>query len=218
MPTPDLPARADDDSFLSKKFGRETANYFSGSPLNRLAFLRTDQAFLRSAFLHAHARFLLLNNLAPLVQSSDTAHLGFATLADVAPLTGADPFAKKEEEQVRDYDSDEQHPVIIFLGLDETGQLPLPEGGAAFAYKEFTGAPYFTVDVTPRGASADAATALIAAVKEKGFTFQDNSPRHMGLHAGQGRNPPFLTLGPSIHPQQLTPLPPQPPCTATRAP
>ena len=46
MPTkqPDLPlpAHPDVDSMLSRKFGREVANYFSGSPLNRLGFLRGD--------------------------------------------------------------------------------------------------------------------------------------------------------------------------------
>jgi NAD+ diphosphatase len=206
MPTPDLPVLADEDSLLSQKFGREIANYFSGSPLNRVSFLRTDQAFLRSAFSHANARFLLLNNLAPLVQS-DPAHLAFATHTEVAPLTGADPFGKTEEDQIRDYDSEEQHTVIVFLGIDEKKQLPLvgSEGGEepSFTYKAFKGAPYFAVDVTPRGGRTDAANALIEAVKAKGFAFRDNSPRHMGLHAGQGNQPtnhtPVPLPNPYIH-------------------
>lgn len=193
MPTPDLPLLPLEDSHLTQKFGRETANYFSGSPLNRLSFLRTDGPFLRAAFTHRDARFLLLNNLAPLVQA-DPAHLAFATHADVAPLTGADPFAQSEEEMIAGYDSSEEQVVVVFLGVDEKGELPLSggdkgEGGEeeeGFRYRDFKGAPYFAVDVTPRGKTADAARALIKSMEGKGFAFHDNSPRHMGLHAGQG--------------------------------
>ncbi|KAK4039961.1 NUDIX hydrolase domain-like protein [Parachaetomium inaequale] len=178
-----------EDSHLTQKFGRETANYFSGSPLNRLSFLRTDPVFLRFAFAHPHARFLLLNNLAPLVQASDTAHLAFASHADVAPLTGADPFARTEAEMLREYDSSVEQVMVVFLGVDEKGVLPLPsdvEGREeAFGYRDFRGAPYFAVDVTPRGKVAGAAEALIEKMTGKGFAFHDNSPRHMGLQAGQ---------------------------------
>ncbi|KAL2016739.1 hypothetical protein VTK56DRAFT_3128 [Thermocarpiscus australiensis] len=187
MPVPDLPVLPDEDSLLSKKFGREIANYFSGNPLNRVSFLRSDHEFLRSAFSHGHARFLLMNNLAPLVQS-DPAHLAFATYSDVVPLTGPDPFSKTEEEAIRDYNSEEARPIIVFLGIDERSQLPLNEGREGtepFTYRDFKGSPYFAVDVTPREGLADAANALIAAMKEKGFSFHDNSPRHLGLHAGQ---------------------------------
>lgn len=46
------PAHPDVDSMLSRKFGKEVANYFSGSPLNRLAFLRADNVFLSKALKH----------------------------------------------------------------------------------------------------------------------------------------------------------------------
>ncbi|KAK4151249.1 NUDIX hydrolase domain-like protein [Chaetomidium leptoderma] len=199
MPTPDLPVPpADEDSLLSQKFGPEIANYFSGSPLNRLSFLRADTPFLRAAFAHRDARFLLLNKLAPLVQgAADQAHLAFATHADVAPLTGADPFARTEAEMISGYDSseEEEQVVVVFLGVDELGVLPplvLQQGenekGAGeegFGYRDFKGAPYFAVDVTPRGKVSGLAEALIAKMTGKGFSFLDNSPRPMGLHAGQ---------------------------------
>ena len=69
-PVPELPALADDGSMLGRKFGREVANYFSGSPLNRVSFLRTDHAFLQTAFSHPAARFLLLHDLNPLVEGN----------------------------------------------------------------------------------------------------------------------------------------------------
>lgn len=185
--TPDLPLLPEEDSMLSRKFGREIANYFSGSPLNRLSFLRGDREFLRSAFSHPSTGFLLLKDLAPLVQQHDDAQLAFANTADVTPLTGQDPFAKTEEEQIRDYNSEEAHPVILFLGIDDKESLPArpaPEG--PFTYKEFKGSPYFAIDVTPRGKDAEVASRVIEAVKQKGLVFHEKGPRHMGLHAGQG--------------------------------
>ncbi|KAK0646094.1 NUDIX hydrolase domain-like protein [Cercophora newfieldiana] len=189
MPTPSLPvlAHAAEDSLLSQKFGPETANYFSGSPLNRLSFLRTDHAFLQSAFTHPSASFLLMNNLAPLVQS-DSSHIALVSGPDVFPLTGKEPFVKTEEELIKEFDSSVARPVVIFLGVDEGGHFSGHTAGQThdeFAYKEYKGVPYFTVDVTPRGSLAEAANEVIAAVKTKGFSFHDTSPRHMGLHAGQ---------------------------------
>ncbi|KAK4123059.1 hypothetical protein N657DRAFT_574192 [Parathielavia appendiculata] len=182
MPVPDLPVLPTEDSLLTQKFGREIANYFSGSPLNRLSFLRSDPVFLRSAFSHRHARFLLLNNLRPLVRSDDPACLAFATYADVAPLTGLDPFAKSEEEQIAEYDSSQEQVVIVFLGIEE---VVLGEEEEVFKYRDFSGTPYFAVDVTPRGRVVGVAEELCRAMEGKGYAFHDESPRHMGLHAGQ---------------------------------
>ncbi|KAI7246382.1 hypothetical protein KC352_g14178, partial [Hortaea werneckii] len=56
-PAPDF------DSMLSRKFGKETANYFSGSPLNRVGFLRGDHQFLTQALKHPSTSFLLCNEL-----------------------------------------------------------------------------------------------------------------------------------------------------------
>ncbi|KAK3375364.1 NUDIX hydrolase domain-like protein [Podospora didyma] len=188
-PIPDLPVLAQEDSMLSHKFGRETANYFSGSPLNRLSFLRHDHDFLRSAFAHPSAAFLLMNNLSPLVQKADSTQLAFVPTSDVVSLTGPDPFAKTEADLIKDFNSQDTHPVVLFLGVDDKSQLPSHGGRSAgdepFAYKAYKGAPYFAVDVTPTGSTADAARALLAAVEGRGFTLHDSSPRHMSLPAGQ---------------------------------
>jgi len=173
---------------LSRKFGREVTNYFSGSPLNRLSFLRTDHSFLRSAFSHPSARFLLLENSVPAVQPEKPPRLAFASIGDVEPLTGADPFARTEQEMLDGYDSTEERPTVLFLGVDDKGWVPatVPEGDAAFEYKSYMGSPYFAVDVTARGGPlAEKAKELGAATKAKGWSFMSN-PRDMSLASGEG--------------------------------
>jgi len=190
MPIPDLPQLAAESSLLSQKFGPEIANYFSGSPLNRLSFLRTDHAFLQAAFTHPSASFLLMNELAPLVTAGDSSQLAFVSSSDVTGLTGPEPFVKTEDELIKGFNSTEDRPVILFLGVDEAGSLPSHTEskllGEEFAYKDYKGIPYFAVEVTPRGTLTGAADGVIAGVKAKGFVFHDASPRHMGLHSGQG--------------------------------
>ncbi|KAK4189525.1 peroxisomal NADH pyrophosphatase NUDT12 [Podospora australis] len=186
MPTPDLPVLAAETSLLSQKFGPETANYFSGSPLNRLSFLRTDHAFLKPAFSHPSASFLLLDNLAPMVQGSDNANLAFATTEDVLPLTGVDPFGKSEEELIASFNSEESHPLMVFLGIDDKGVLRTHEGVTEeFTFRDFKGTPFFALDITPREKNAEEAKSLKKKMEERGYVFQGNSPRHLGLHAGQ---------------------------------
>lgn len=184
---PDLPILEAEDSMLSRKFGRELSNYFAGSPLNRVGFLRGDHGFLRSAFSHPSARFLLLNELAPLVDESQK-RLAYVGYPEVTPFTGSDPFEKSEEQMIKDFNSDEFKPLILLLGLDEANKMPDSEGDPVFQYKEYKGRPYFAVDVTPpKGSAAEGANKVIDAVKAKGYSFYQNQ-RHMGLAAGEGNH------------------------------
>lgn len=169
---------------LSAKFGREVANYFAGSPLNRVGFLRSDHVFLRSAFSHPSTRFLLLNELAPLVDGNEK-QLGYVSYADVKSFTGSDPFEKTEEEMIKEFNSEEEKPLILLLGLDEGNKLPAPPADETFSYKEYKGRAYFAVDVSPRGSLAEEANKVIENVKSKGFSFFQNQ-RHMGLAYGEG--------------------------------
>lgn len=186
MPTiPDLPVVEEDTSMLSTKFGREIANYFAGSPLNRVGFLRADHTFLRSAFSHPSTCFLLLNELAPLVDETEK-RLGYVSYAEVTPLTGSDPFEKTEEEMIKNFNSEEEKPLILLLGIDESNKLQAPKTDDTFAYKEFKGRPYFAIDVSPRGSFADGASKVIESVRTKGYSFFQNQ-RHMGLPYGEGK-------------------------------
>ncbi len=178
-----LPELADENSMLSRRFGREVANYFSGSPLNRFSFLRTDHVFLTSAFGHPTARFMLLDNLSPLVTQDKPPRLAFVTAAEVTPLTGTQPFIKTEAELVRDFNSEEIKPLVLFLGIDE--KQGLATEGSDFQYKSYKGSPFFAVDVTPRGSLADVAKQIVEGAKEKGFTLF-TGPRNMSLKASEG--------------------------------
>ncbi|KAF1951638.1 hypothetical protein CC80DRAFT_508817 [Byssothecium circinans] len=164
VPQPDLPEPAHPtvDSMLSRKFGKEIANYFAGSPLNRVSFLRPDSTFLSTALKHPSTTFLLFNNLEPLL-SSPTA-LATATFADVKPIIGEDPFARSEEDVIKEYNSSVYIPQIVFLGLDEKKE--------GMVYKEhYKGQPWFAVDITPKKSVTEAAEKLIEGLKAKGLNF-----------------------------------------------
>lgn len=178
VPIPDLPLLADDDSMLSRKFGREVANYFAGSPLNRVSFLRGDHAFLSAAFAHPSTSFLLMDNLSPLAK--DSSNLAYVKRADIEPLTGPEPFKLNEKEYIKSFNSDITHPVVLLLGIDEKKKT-------GFEWKEHHGAAYFAVDVTPKGSITEAAKSVIEAVKSKsGVSFLPGA-RHVSLNAPEGK-------------------------------
>jgi len=147
---------------LSRRFGKEVANYFSGSPLNRVGFLRPDHQFLSSALNHPSTTFLLFNKLEPLTKSGS--ELARCTFADVKPLIGENPFEKSEEEVIAQYNSSLYVPQIIFLGLDERKD--------GFKYKEhYKGQPWFAVDVTPKDSVKETAEELLERMTSTGLEF-----------------------------------------------
>jgi NAD+ diphosphatase len=170
------PAHAEVDSMLSRKFGREVANYFSGSPLNRVSFLRTNHDFITKALTHPSTSFLLLKDLAPL--GIDATKLAYAKHEDVRGLIGPNPFEKSEEQLIKEYNSSVTLPLVLFLGLDERKK----EG---FEHGIYKGQPFFAVDVTPRGTVEKQASAVIEAMKAKGLSFVEGR-MHMSLNAPEG--------------------------------
>ncbi|KAF1941190.1 NADH pyrophosphatase [Clathrospora elynae] len=172
---PDLPEPAHPgiDSMLSRKFGKEVANYFSGSPLNRVSFLRPDHAFLTSALHHPSTQFLVFNKLEPLLKSST--ELARATFSDVKSVIGENPWERPEEDIIAQYNSSLYIPQIIFLGLDERKE--------GFVYKEhYKGQPWFAVDVTPKESVQDAAEKLVEKLRGGGLEFSKGR-MHMSLPA-----------------------------------
>ncbi|GAM83904.1 hypothetical protein ANO11243_018940 [Dothideomycetidae sp. 11243] len=186
MPVPALPdpAHSADSSMLTTKFGREVANYFSGSPLNRVGFLRGEASFLSAAFRHPSASFVLCRDLQPLLEpasGSEGRKLALAKYGDVKPVTGEDPYATEEKEMVRMYRSDRHVPQMVFLGLDEQA------GEKGFEYRAekkkttYRGAPFFALDVTPRETVKDACEKLIKDLESRGLGFAQG--RAMDLEA-----------------------------------
>lgn len=180
---------ADYDSMLSRKFGKEVANYFSGSPLNRVGFLRGDHKFLSQALNHPSTQFLLCNELQPLVSSSkDTRDkLAWVKLDDVQKVVGSDPYAVNEEEMLGKYDSGKYIPQMVFLGIDEKKK----DEGLAYTNKKntYTGAPYFAVDVTPKHSVKEACEKLIQELEGKGMAFAKG--RVMDIEATDGTSHPY---------------------------
>ncbi|OXV09686.1 hypothetical protein Egran_02551 [Elaphomyces granulatus] len=160
------PVHIQEESMLSRRFGRETANYFSSSSLNRLSFLRTHHSFLSAALQHRSTRFLLLNQLAPLTKSPS--ELFYVQYSDVQNLVPVDYFEKPEEDLIKDYDSRVTTPQLVFLGLDETSN-----NGDKLTWKAYTGVPYFALDVTPKGSHEQetSITEVTEAMRMKGLDF-----------------------------------------------
>ena len=147
----------------------------SGSPLNRVSFLRTEHDFLSTALKHPSTSFLLFNNLSPLGRSPT--ELQYATYRDVQPLIGEDPYSKPEEQLISDYDSSITVPQLLFLGLDEGKH-------SDFTYKIYRGSPYFALDVTPKGTVTAEAEKLVERMKSRGLKFVEGR-MHTSLPAPQ---------------------------------
>ncbi len=175
-PAPDF------DSMLSRKFGKEVANYFSGSPLNRVGFLRSDHKFLSAALRHPSTQFLLCRDLQPLVDPSNGTKLCWVKYEDVKPVIGEDPYATTEEEMLGLYDSGRYVPQMVFLGIDEK----VKEGLEYQGKNKYWGAPYFAIDVTPKSGVKEACEKLIAELEGKGIGFAKG--RVMEIEALDGKS------------------------------
>ncbi|CAD0054900.1 unnamed protein product [Aureobasidium pullulans] len=161
MPTPSLPqpAHPELDSMLTRKFGKEVANYFA-------------------ALKHPSASFLLCNNLQPLTK--DKTKLAYVQYKDVQPIIGEDPYATPESKMIETYNSKKFIPQMIFLGLDES----VKENSFSYEAKNAVhkGAPYFAIDVTPKDPLTQQCNDVIKSCEDKGLTFAQG--RAMDLIAG----------------------------------
>ena len=152
----------------------------TGSPLNRVSFLRTDNPFLSAALQHPSTSFLLFSNLNPLAK--DPTKLAYASFQDVQNLIGNDPYGKTEDELIAQYNSIISIPQLVFLGLDER----LKDG---LQWSVYSGAPYFALDVTPKGSVEEAANSVIKAMQSRGLVFAEGR-MHMSLPATEGISEP----------------------------
>ena len=180
QPANPLPA-PDFDSMLSRKFGPEVANYFSGSPLNRVGFLRAEHGFLSQALRHPSTQFLLCHDLQPLIKTSQPDRLAWVKHADIKAVVGEDPYGVPEEQMLKAYDSGGYVPQMIFLGIDEKAGERLEFQGKNL----YKGRPYFAVDVTPRLSVAEECKTLIKDLVGRGLSFAKG--RVMDIEATDGK-------------------------------
>ncbi|BFZ53914.1 NADH pyrophosphatase [Savitreella phatthalungensis] len=122
------------DALLTKRFGKETINFFAGSTLNRFSFKRQDQKFLKECFDEKSARFLAFKELDPLADQQGK--LVLLERKDVADIV-QDAYALSDEEKVKTWSAEDDTVTLVFLGCDES--RPTSVGGE----------PYFAIDVTP---------------------------------------------------------------------
>ncbi|KAF5386213.1 hypothetical protein D9615_002315 [Tricholomella constricta] len=142
-------------------------NVLSGSPLNRLSWLRTSHPFLNAIIVSPKTQWLVFNSGQSLAfASSDSPHkqsLAFLSTQDVRPLLGPEPFfgqGKEEGELVVESKDVAHSPTeasrlrdspVVFLGIREDSKssaLPSSEFvDPEAAIANLDGIPYFAMDV-----------------------------------------------------------------------
>ncbi|KAH9858900.1 NUDIX hydrolase domain-like protein [Lenzites betulinus] len=172
-------------------------NFYGGSPLNRLAWLRTSQPFLNAIVRAPTTRWLLFKEGQPLVQSTSSApkpSLARLTTSDVESLLGPEPYfaqAQREGElapsDVPVLEAARLHGTpIVFLGLHETSTdhadaLPSSDFSAKTSAEvvlaNIKGTPYFSLDVSDVAQSALDETLQNAAVAKEGGKLMFSEPR-----------------------------------------
>lgn len=125
---------------------------------------------------HPTTSFLVFKNLLPL--GKDPANLARLSHTDVKPLIGEDPYSKLEEQLIAEYTSAVTIPQMVFLGIDERNEDGLQ-------WKIYRGAPYFALDVTPRGTVEEQAHSLISELEGRGLKFIEGRVQ-MSLPAPEG--------------------------------
>ncbi|KAJ9612477.1 NADH pyrophosphatase [Cladophialophora chaetospira] len=129
-------------SSLSEIFGQGHNAYFSNGPVARLSFIRLNNELLDKASTHSGAKYLTFEELNPL--RTPDGKLAFSTYDDVAAALGR-PYAKDEKMQIAEFSPDKYHPNLIFLGLDLEGR-----SGESVQLGQYSGVPYFALDITPK--------------------------------------------------------------------
>ena len=94
---------------------------------------------------------------------------------------------KTEDQLISEYRSSITIPQLVFLGIDEKNRDGLQ-------WEVYRGAPYFALDVTPKGTIEGAGNEVIAEMKNRGLVFLEGR-LHMSLRAPEG--PPVRPSNPT---------------------
>lgn len=150
-------------------------NHFTGSPLNRLSWLRSSHSFLNAIIQSPQSRWILFNNGNPLIPpSSDPPSLPYLSTQDLRPLLGPQPYFTQtssptgdDQRQTPNAQTDAVRlgtPRIVFLGIHEAS----PAAPAALPsstqddFQILRGTPYFAMDVSDLADESLVRSALVA--------------------------------------------------------
>ncbi|ONH67425.1 NADH pyrophosphatase [Cyberlindnera fabianii] len=124
---------------ITRRRHLHTDIYFGTTSLNRHSFLRADPQFIAQAITSPYAKIIFFDNSAPIVdtESSTFVSLDYSTIGS-ENRSIIDTWVKHNEQKSNSLSSS---PVIHFLGLESTRFSP-------FKYKEYTGTPYFALEVS----------------------------------------------------------------------
>uniref|UniRef100_A0A0W0FVQ8 NAD(+) diphosphatase n=1 Tax=Moniliophthora roreri TaxID=221103 RepID=A0A0W0FVQ8_MONRR len=171
-------------------------NVYSGSPLNRLAWLRTSSGFLNAVITSPRSRWILFKAGQPLVHATPKSgpKIAYLPTSSVLPLLGSQPFFGQGEMPGHSPSLEHltTHPhtlqagrhrdvPVVFLGVHEKGVRVLPEKEVGVALKEGgeqaveeflnkdDSTPYFAIDVDDRDLKVgDSKDAVLARVLDDG--------------------------------------------------
>ncbi|KAG5731752.1 putative NADH pyrophosphatase [Termitomyces sp. T112] len=176
-----------------------TRNMFSGSPLNRLSWLRTSHLFLNAIIASPSTRWLLFNAGQPLVfANSDSPRkqtLAFLATKDVRPFLGPEPFFGQDKEigQLVVESSEVKHSSteaarhhgspVVFLGLQEHSKTNALSSSdfvdAEATIANLDGTPYFSMDVADLDLASERLQEILQATSsaQEGHVLSWSEPR-----------------------------------------
>lgn len=126
---------------------------------------------------------MLFKDLAPMVKKPSG--MAYATFSDIKAIISSDVYDKTEQDLIKNYNSSMTVPQLVFLGLDEARKDGLQ-------YKNYTGAPHFAVDITPKGSYETQANKIVRDMEQKGMQFLEG--RAMSFPADVGERAPIPRL------------------------
>ncbi|KAG5341515.1 hypothetical protein C0989_009876 [Termitomyces sp. Mn162] len=172
---------------------------FSGSPLNRLSWLRTSHLFLNAIIASPSTRWLLFNAGQPLVfANSDSPRkqtLAFLATKDVRPFLGPEPFFGQDKEigQLVVESSEVKHSSteaarhhgspVVFLGLQEHSKTNALSSSdfvdAEATIANLDGTPYFSMDVADLDLASERLQEILQATSsaQEGHVLSWSEPR-----------------------------------------
>jgi NAD+ diphosphatase len=162
-------------------------NFLSGSPLNRLSWLRTSSAFLNALLTSTSTRWVAFQDGKPLVASrASETRLALLTTVDVEHFLGPEPYFGQGPTEgaipIVDLPILEaarfRGAPIVFLGLKESQVNEYnPSAPPEELAKALVGTPFFSIDVSEVGHTELDRLGQISVAGADGFDVSFFEPR-----------------------------------------